>query len=63
MKAGSKVYVKFINVDGSEGREPATVAITTREMLPMPAGYVPVRFHDGGATALIPSDRIAPRAA
>jgi hypothetical protein len=47
MRAGTKIAVKFIRPEG-DVKESATIARVTKAMLPMPAGYVAVRFADGG---------------
>lgn len=47
MQTGTKIAVNWIRPEGDIS-EPATVARTTAAMLPLPAGYVPVRFADGG---------------
>ena len=47
MKAGTGVTVTFIRPEGN-AKEAATIARVTKAMLPLPAGYVPVRFADGG---------------
>ena len=47
MRAGTKITVTFIRPEG-DAKESATVARITKAMLPMPTGYVPVRFADGG---------------
>jgi hypothetical protein len=47
MEAGTKITVTFIRPEG-DAKESATVVPTTAEMLPLPSGYVPVRFADGG---------------
>jgi len=46
MKAGTRITVTFIRPQG-DVQERAKVARTMRYMLPMPAGYVPVRFDSG----------------
>ena len=46
MKAGAKVLVTSIQRQGKV-QESATVCRVTRAMLPLPAGYVPVRFAAG----------------
>ena len=58
MKPGAKVLVTSIQRQGKV-QEPATVCRVTRAMLPLPAGYVPVRFSAGGAVVLAPSSCIA----
>ena len=52
MKAGTKVTVTFIRPEG-DAKEAATIGRVTKAMLPMPAGYVPVRFVADGALVLI----------
>jgi hypothetical protein len=47
VNAGTKIIVTWTRPEG-DAAESATVARTTRDMLPLPAGYVPVRFADGG---------------
>jgi hypothetical protein len=47
MKTGSHVLIKGSAVNGTAVCERATVCRTTHAMLPLPAGYVPVRFADG----------------
>jgi hypothetical protein len=47
MKVGAQVLIKGSNASGAATVEAATVCRTTKAMLPMPAGYVPVRFADG----------------
>jgi hypothetical protein len=47
MKAGTKITITWIRPKG-DVKEAATVGRVTAAMLPMPAGYVPVRFADGG---------------
>lgn len=51
--------VKVIGFDsvGSKTYEVATLARVTRQMLPLPIGYVPVRFSDG-ARLLVHTSRI-----
>lgn len=44
MKAGTKITVTWTFTGRTES---ATVARTTNDMLPLPAGYVPVRFAQG----------------
>ena len=46
MKPGTKITVTFIRPEG-DVQESASVARTTAAMLPLPAGYVPVRFTTG----------------
>ena len=62
MKAGTQITVKGFDMEGDEFRECAKVARTTKDMLPMPQGYVPVLFADG-SKMLVPSERIATLAA
>jgi hypothetical protein len=57
MKAGTKVMVQGWNIAGLPVTENATVARVTKEMIPMPANYVPVRFADG-RKLLIPSEHV-----
>jgi hypothetical protein len=57
MKAGTKVTVQGHNISGLPIQENATVARVTKDMRPMPANYVPVRFADG-CKVLVPMDRI-----
>lgn len=52
MKAGTNVNVKFIRPEG-DVTEQATVCRVTAMMLPLPAGYLPVRFAADGAVALV----------
>lgn len=46
MKAGSKIIVTWRRPEG-DVTELATVGRVTKAMLPLPAGYVPVRFPQG----------------
>jgi hypothetical protein len=46
-RTGASITVNWIRPEGVFS-EPATVARTTKHMLPLPVGYVPVRFSDGG---------------
>lgn len=48
MKAGTKVALNFIMMREGAAKEIATIARVTKRMLPMPDGYLPVRFSDGG---------------
>ena len=59
MKAGTQVTVTFIRPEG-DAKESATIGRVTKAMMPMPAGYVPVRFADGGLL-LIHSQYISAR--
>ena len=52
MKAGTKVTVTFIRPEG-DAKEAATIGRVTKAMLPMPAGYLPVRFVADGAMLLV----------
>lgn len=47
MRAGAKIIVTFIRPEG-DVKESAAIARVTKAMLPMPTGYVPVKFSDGG---------------
>jgi len=47
MKAGTKIQVRWIRPEG-DVLESATVRRVAAYMLPLPVGYVPVRFADGG---------------
>ena len=58
MKAGTKVTVTFIRPEG-DAKEAATIARMTKHMLPMPAGYMPVRFKADGALLLVHLSYIA----
>jgi hypothetical protein len=59
MKAGTKIIVTFpARLDGVT-QERATVARVTKDMLPLPAGYVPVRFEGDSGTILVHSQYIA----
>lgn len=57
MKAGEAIKVNWVRPEG-DFAEPATVASTTKAMLPLPVGYVPVRFADGGVL-LVHGSRIS----
>ena len=46
MKAGTKITVTFTRPEG-DVQESAKVAQTRAYMLPLPSGYVPVRFDSG----------------
>lgn len=48
MKAGTRIQVRGWTLTGAETWEAATIARTTANMLPLPKGYQPVRFADGG---------------
>lgn len=52
MKAGTKVTVTFIRPGGNV-QEAATIGRVTKAMLPMPEGYLPVRFAADGALLLV----------
>ena len=58
MKAGTKVTVTFIRPEG-DVKEAATIGRVTKAMLPMPAGYVPVRFAADGALLLVHTQYIS----
>ena len=58
MKAGSKVTVTFIRPEG-DVKEAAIIGRVTKAMLPMPAGYVPVRFVADGARLLVHAQHIS----
>ena len=60
MKAGTKINVTFIRPEGNV-TERATVQRTTSDMLPLPQGYVPVRFANDGAKLLVHSRYITPQ--
>lgn len=47
MKAGQRIVVAFPARLHGPKEEGAKVARTTPAMLPLPPGYVPVRFDDG----------------
>ena len=51
LKAGTSVTVTFVRPEGDHA-ESATIRRPTAAMLPLPAGYVPVRFANG-STALV----------
>ena len=61
MKAGAKITVNWLRPEGDVA-ERATVARTTRQMLPLPVGYVPVRFATGGVL-LVHASRVSQEAA
>ena len=46
MKVGTKIVVTFMRPEG-DVTELAIVARVTKQMLPLPAGYMPVRFQQG----------------
>ena len=47
MKVGTKIAVTFFRPEG-DVTELAIVARVTKQMLPLPASYMPVRFHQQG---------------
>jgi len=47
LKTGSAVEIEFVGADGAARYERATIARTMAYMLPLPAGFVPIRFSDG----------------
>lgn len=47
MRAGQRIIVTFPGRLHSPAQERAMVARTTPAMLPLPDGYIPVRFSDG----------------
>ena len=57
LKAGTKVVVTFIRPEGNVS-ECATVRRVSPSMLPLPPGYVPVRFALDSATLLVHSTYI-----
>lgn len=52
MKAGQRIEVRIYPLSGP-ALEPAKVARVTKDMLPLPAGFVPVRFDADGARLLV----------
>lgn len=42
------IKVRQIGTDGCEQLENARLAAVKRDMLPLPSGFVPVRFSNGG---------------
>lgn len=58
MRAGTKITVRFIRPEG-DVTESATVTRTMKDMLPMPVGYVPVRFANGGRLLVHTSQIVA----
>lgn len=52
-KVGQRVGMLSWHMDGTAWRQPAKVARTMPYMLPMPPGYVPVRFESDGARLLV----------
>lgn len=61
MKPGTRVFVTHIRPEG-DVTEMATVRRTTSAMLPLPAGYMPLRFVAEGATLLVHESRISAQA-
>lgn len=59
MKAGTKVTIKFIRPEG-DVLEPAMIVRTAQCMLPLPHGYLPVRFDSDRAILLVHSSAIQP---
>lgn len=57
MKAGTKILVTFIRPEGDVS-ERATVRRVTPAMLPLPLGYVPVKFENDGAVLMVHSSYI-----
>jgi hypothetical protein len=49
MRAGTKIEVQYFDMQGRGGWEAAKIARTMPNMLPLPDGYHPVRFADGGS--------------
>jgi len=47
IKSGTPVQVEFVGLEGGLRYERATVARKMASMLPLPAGFIPVRFSDG----------------
>ena len=58
-KPGASVTVHWVRPEG-DVQEQAVIARTTSDMLPLPAGYVPVRFVGDTGTVLVYCDRICP---
>ena len=56
IKAGTRIEVRGRDFTGREVWEAATVGRVTKVMLPMPAGYHPVRFDVGGSGLLVHRD-------
>lgn len=49
LRPGAKINLRGLTFDLRGTRlEPVTIARTTRVMLPLPAGFLPVRYEDGG---------------
>ena len=47
IKSGTPVQVEFVGLEGGLRYERATVARRIAAILPIPAGFVPIRFADG----------------
>lgn len=57
IKAGTRIEVRGRDMAGGEVWEPAVITRVTKSMLPMPHGYHPVRFNDGGSGLLVHAER------
>jgi hypothetical protein len=60
IKAGTPILVRFTRQDGSTGQERAKIARVMPYMLPIPQGYVPVRFEDGRLMVPVEDIEVAP---
>lgn len=58
MKAGTKVTVRCIGRLDGVLQETATIARTMPNMIPLPEGYIPVRFDADGARLLVHREKI-----
>lgn len=58
MKTGAKAFLTGYDFNRNvETAEAVTVAPIRKHMLPLPVGYIPVRFADGGVL-MAPSSRL-----
>jgi hypothetical protein len=48
MRAGTRIEVRGWGLDGREIWYPAKIGVVRRAMLPLPQGYHPVTYPDGG---------------
>lgn len=48
MKPGTRIEIRGTNIDGTAAWYPAKIGRIRKEYLPIPAGYHPVTYPDGG---------------